>query len=95
MSAGEQQFTEINNVGQDYKHSDCFAVGFYCLSALHHVSYLLVESRVGEIFPELLKRNEHLSTVTDSDARELNICLGSSDVKISFGISWMFLIYSG
>lgn len=23
------------------------------------------------------------------------MCLGSSDVKISFGISWMFLIYSG
>lgn len=47
MSAGEQWFTEINNVGQNYKHSDCFAVGFYCLSASHHVSYLLVESRIG------------------------------------------------
>lgn len=43
----------------------------------------------------MLKRNEHLSTVTDSDARELNICPGSSGVKISFGISWVFLIYSG
>lgn len=63
MSAGEQWLTEINNVGQNYKHSDCFAVDFYC-----HISYLLVESKAGEIFSKVVERNGHLSPVTDSDA---------------------------
>jgi len=49
MSAGEQWFTEINNVGQNYKHSDCFAVDFYC-----HISYLLLESKAGEIFSKVV-----------------------------------------